>query len=307
MFFLRFWGTRGSISCPGEKTVKFGGNTASLELRAGKDIYGIDLGTGVRAFGEHLLKNDLREGLETINFFLTHTHLDHIIGFPMFTPVYIPKIKLNFYAPCMINQASLKELLKTQLSYEFWPINLSEMAADLNFYHLRETTLNFANGLTVKTKYLNHPVTDLGYRFEYKGKSIALVYDTEPFFNQFGSHKHGQGRMNFFDKDASREAEITAGEENGKIIKFMEDADLVLYDAQYNEEQYLTEKLNWGHSTYECAITNSIIARVKTLVLYHHDPARNDAALTKVEEDFKKQYSSKINIIMAREGMKLEP
>ena len=307
MFFIRLWGTRGSIACAGPATAEFGGNTISIEIRAGSTVSCVDFGTGARPFGEHLLKHDIPNGLTNINFFITHTHWDHIIGFPMFTPVYIPKIKLNIYSPYMINGKTLEQMLKTELAYEYWPVGLNEMSAGFTFHQVRETKLDLKNGLRVVTKYLNHPVINMGYRFEYQGKSIAVVHDTEPFFNQFSpalNTKRGGG--SFFDEDASREAEKTAKTENGKIISFMKNADIAVYDAQYTEEQYITEKLNWGHSSYECAIENAIAAGVNRLLLNHHDPSRNDVVLCEIEARLKKQYGGKIQIDMAREGMKLD-
>jgi phosphoribosyl 1,2-cyclic phosphodiesterase len=296
------WGTRGSIACPGPDTNEFGGNTTCIEIRAGENIIGVDFGTGVRSLGNYIVEHDVPKGLKHINFFVTHTHWDHIIGFPMFLPIFVKGIHINIYSAYMINGKSLKDLLRDELSYEYWPVSLRELNADIKFHQLREQTVDIDGGLRITAKYLNHPVVDLGYRFEYEGKSIVVIHDSEPFFNQFGAA--GKNRnANFFDEDAEREAEKAAAEENAKIIEFMRDADIAVYDAQYTEEQYKTEKLNWGHSSYECALDNSIKANVKHILLNHHDPMRTDAVLRDYEAQFKKDYIGKIDIDIAREGM----
>ncbi|MDR0551685.1 MAG: MBL fold metallo-hydrolase [Spirochaetaceae bacterium] len=301
MFSITIWGTRGSIACPGQYTNEFGGNTTCLEVRADGNVCCVDFGTGVRPFGEYLEEHDLPAGLTHINFFITHTHWDHIIGFPMFKPVFIKGMKIDIYSTYMPNGKSLKGLLRNELSYEYWPVNLRELNADIRFHQVREETLRFPGGLRVITHYLNHPAPDLGYRFEYGGKSIVVIHDSEPFFNQFLPFSKG-GRASFFDIDASREAAKAAEEGNAKIISFMKAADIVVYDAQYTEEEYKTEKLNWGHSSYQCAAQNSIAAGVKHLLLNHHDPSRSDSELLAYEKKLKKEYGSQINIDMAREG-----
>jgi phosphoribosyl 1,2-cyclic phosphodiesterase len=219
--------------------------------------------------------------------------------------VYLPRIKMNIYAPYMINGVSMEDLIKTELSYEYWPVGLNEMLADISFHPLRETSLHFKKGLRVVSKYMNHPVVDLGYRFEYAGKIITVIHDNEPYFNQFPPSKR-HGPLSFFDEDASRDAAQAAVEENQKIVNFMRNADVAVYDAQYTEEEYRHEKLNWGHSCYETAIQNALAAGVKRLILNHHDPSRSDAVLEQFETEFRKQYSSQVDIQMAREGMKID-
>ena len=167
MFSIRFWGVRGSIPCPGRSTVQFGGNTSCLEIRVGKRLIVIDLGTGVKPLGDWLMGNDFRNGPMDMDVFITHTHWDHIMGFPMFTPIFIPGTKLRIRGPVSYNDDTLATIIGDQLSYRYWPVRQSELAAQIQYMELKETTIDLGEGLKVTTKYLNHPILCLGYRFEY--------------------------------------------------------------------------------------------------------------------------------------------
>jgi ribonuclease BN (tRNA processing enzyme) len=303
MFFVRFWGVRGSIPYPGKDTVEFGGNTSCIELHAGNRMVIIDFGSGVKELSAHLLtegKNPL-----DIDCFLSHTHLDHIFGFPMFTQTFIPKTKLRIYGPLLPGGKKLETVFENITSYEFWPIKLREFPADITFSQIGETTLDLGGGLSVRTKYLNHPVITLGFRFEYKGKSIVTAYDNEPFWNLFAA---ADKNNNFYNEDAALAGAHAAIDENKKLLDFYHNADILIYDSMYSESEYLDGKQNWGHSTYERAVGTGREAGVKKLMLFHHDPRRADKALRKFEYECKKHASSteKLEVIMAREGLVVE-
>ncbi len=185
MFFVRFWGVRGSIPCPGPDTVKYGGNTTCLEIRADKRLIIIDLGTGAKPLADYLQANDSKQGPLDIDIFITHTHWDHIMGFPMFAPVFVPGTKLRIRGPVSYNDDTLASIIGDQLSYRYWPIRQSELSAKIEYMELKEISVDLGDGLKVRTKYLNHPILSLGYRFEYKGKSIVTAFDHEPFRNLF--------------------------------------------------------------------------------------------------------------------------
>jgi phosphoribosyl 1,2-cyclic phosphodiesterase len=156
----------------------------------------------------------------------------------------------------------------------------------------------------VRTKYLNHPVLCLGYRFEYQGKSIVTAFDTEPFRNLFPTDP-GDPQYN---EDVAREGEQAAREENEKILRFMQGADVVVHDAQYTAGEYAADRMGWGHSTYEYAIAAAQGAGVKKLALFHHDPNRTDRQLAAFESEFRGLAAEKpgMEIYMAREGLTLE-
>jgi len=275
MFLVRFWGVRGSIPCPGHDTVIYGGNTACIEIRVEDRLIIVDLGSGARSLGDMLLQEDIKKfGKIKADIFITHTHWDHIMGFPMFTPIYIKDTELRITAPDYSNK-KLKEIFEMQLSYNYWPVQLEDLAAKIEYNQIKETMIDMGCGLTVTSKFLNHPTECLGYRFNYNGKSVSIIYDHEPF---------------------------TEKEKNQGIIEFIKDTDILIHDSQYTDEEYTTH-IGWGHSTMVTAIQTAVSAGAKKLILFHHDPSRSDSLLEKYE----KRYANiEVPCVMAREGMELE-
>jgi len=304
MFSVRFWGVRGSIPCPGRDTVEFGGNTACLEIRADRRIVIVDLGTGVRLLGDYLAANDLKTTPLDMDIFLSHTHWDHIMGFPMFAPLFFPGATLRISGPVSFDDDSLESIISNQLSYKYWPIRHNELAANITYHELKETTIDMGEGLKLTTKYLNHPILTLGYRFEYQGKTIVTIFDHEPFRNLFPTNPDDPN----YDELAAMEGEVTAREENEKILYFYRGADVLIHDAQYTDVEAMRH-LGWGHSSYEHTIEATSRAEVKKLVFFHHDPRSTDAQLQSLEDQYRNAAvgnKSFPDIIMAREGLVLE-
>ena len=303
MLSVHFWGVRGSIPCPGRSTIEFGGNTSCLEIRAGKRLVIIDLGTGVKPLGDRIMENDFKAGPMNMDIFISHTHWDHIMGFPMFTPIFIPGTKMNIRGPVSFNDDTLASIIGDQLSYRYWPVRQVELAAHIEYEELKEATLDLGGGLKVTTKYLNHPILCLGYRFEFQGKSIVTAFDHEPFRNLFPTDP---GDPNY-NEEAALEGEATAKEENERILNFFRGADILIHDAQFTNEEF-EKHLGWGHSSYTCAIDAARQADVRKLVFFHHDPNRTDEQLQSLEEKYRNEVKDKpgLEIIMAREGITLE-
>jgi phosphoribosyl 1,2-cyclic phosphodiesterase len=303
MLSVRFWGDRGSIPCPGPATVKYGGNTSCLEIRADERLVIIDFGTGIKPFGDWLMANDFKKGPIDTDIFITHTHWDHIMGFPMFTPLFIPTTKLRIRGPVSYEDDTLESIIGAQLSYRYWPVRQSELSAQIEYAQIKETSLDLGDGLWVTTKYLNHPILCLGYRFEYKGKSIVTAYDHEPFRNLFPTDPADPS----YDEDAAWEGNQVAKEENEKVLRFFLGADVLIHDAQYTAAEY-GGHLGWGHSSYEHAINSAHKARVKKLVFFHHDPNRTDEQLEALEAEYQAKVRGKTNmdVMMAREGLVVE-
>ena len=307
MLSVRFWGVRGSMPCPGPDTFVFGGNTACLEIRAGKEdglpkerLIIIDSGTGIRPLGDKLLDKDYYESPVDADIFITHTHWDHIMGFPMFTPLYVPGTKLRIRGPVSSDEDTLETIIGTQLSYKFWPIRQSELSAKIVYDQIKETTLDLGDGIKVITKYLNHPILCLGYRFEYQGKSIVTAFDHEPFRNLFPTDPSDPD----YNEDAAREGEDAAKEENEKISNFFANADVLIHDTQFTAAEF-EKHLNWGHSSFEFTVETAKKAGVKKLLFFHHDPVRTDKQLEELEQKYQKTTSG-MEVIMAREGMTVE-
>jgi phosphoribosyl 1,2-cyclic phosphodiesterase len=301
MLSVRFWGVRGSMPCPGPDTVLFGGNTACLEIRAEDRLIIIDSGTGIRPLGEKLLSGNYINGPVNADIFITHTHWDHIMGFPVFGPLFSPKSVLRIRGPVSSDEDTLESIIGTQLSYKFWPVRQNELAAKIEYGQLKETTIDLDGGVKVITKYLNHPILCLGYRFEYKGKVIVTLYDHEPYRNIFPVDPNDPG----YDKDAALEGEAVAKEENEKIINFSKDADILIHDSQFTQTEY-EKHMGWGHSSYDIAINTAIQAAAKKLIFYHHDPARTDWQLDNLEKNYQSLIADKgLEVFMAREGLTL--
>ena len=303
MLSVCFWGVRGSIPCPGRSTVEFGGNTSCLEIRAGERLIIVDIGTGVKPLGDWLMGNDFKKSHLDMDVFMSHTHWDHIMGFPMFTPIFIPGTKMRIQGPVSYNDDTLAAIIGDQLSYRYWPVRQSELAAQIEYKELKETTMDMGGGLRVTTKYLNHPILCLGYRFEYGGKSIVTAYDHEPFRNLFPTDPEDPN----YNEDAAREGEAAAEEENERIIRFFKNADILIHDAMFTNEEY-EKHLGWGHSSFGVAIEAALKAEVKKLFFFHHDPSRTDEQLKSFEQKYKKEIAEKSNmeIVAAWEGLKLD-
>jgi ribonuclease BN (tRNA processing enzyme) len=217
----------------------------------------------------------------------------------MFAPVYAPSTDLRITGPVSFEKNNLKNIMEAQLSYEYWPVTAGELAANIQYNQIKETTLDMGGGLSVTSKYLNHTILCLGYRIDYQDKSIALIFDHEPFRNLFSVKPDDKG----YDEDAAKEGEIAAAEENEKIRNFIRGADIVVHDTQYIEDEYLSH-IGWGHATFEHAVTAVNGANVKKLVFFHHDPAHTDKQLKQLEKKYSSNSTAKI--IMAKERMTLE-
>jgi phosphoribosyl 1,2-cyclic phosphodiesterase len=301
MFSIKIWGDRGSMPVPGPDTVVFGGNTACIEVRCDKRLIIIDAGSGIRSLGDWLVRNELKNGPIRADIFLTHTHWDHIMGFPMFTPIYIPGTSLRIHGPVNFEDETLEQIIGSQLSYRYWPVRQSELAATISYESLRETTMDLGDGIRIRTKYMNHPVLCLGYCIEYEGKSFATVYDHEPFINLFPTDPAHPD----YDEAIAEEGDSAAREENARIESFYKGVDLLVHDTQYTAKEYKAGKQGWGHSTYEYAINAANRAAVKTLLLFHHDPNRSDPELQELELFYQEKLRGRtaLKIEVCREGM----
>lgn len=300
MLSLTIWGDRGSMPTPGPDTVVFGGNTSCLEIRAGSRLVIVDAGSGIRQLGDKLMREDLKKGPIDTDIFITHTHWDHIMGFPMFTPIYVPGTRLRIHGPITYEDDTLEQVLGSQLSYRYWPVRQEELAAKIEYEQIKETTIDLGEGLTVRTKYLNHPILCLGYRFEYEGKSIVTAYDNEPFRNVFPTDPADPR----YDEEAAREGDAAAAEENEKLLRFYRGADILVHDTQYTAKEYVAGKIGWGHSSYEFAVNAAHKTGVKKLLLFHHDPNRSDAELQELELFYQERLRGRTSLQaeMAREG-----
>lgn len=300
---LKFWGVRGSIPCPGPATARYGGNTSCLELvlaPIGRRII-IDAGSGLRELGNHLAAiQENGDGIRA-EIFLTHTHWDHIMGFPFFTPIYQSGSHFTIYGPVTYEDEPLKEVLSGQWTYRYFPVRHEDVSSHIKYIHLKEGEYDLGQGLHLRTKYLNHPLLCLGYRFEYMGKVVCTAYDTEPFTNIFACAPSDPG----YDPLVIAQGEQAVAEENKRLEKFVEGADLLIYDTQYTEAEYQNARVGWGHSPIEHAIAIARRNKVKRLALFHHDIQRTDLQLDELSRQHCVNRGDGLEIFFASEGMEI--
>jgi phosphoribosyl 1,2-cyclic phosphodiesterase len=303
---LTLWGVRGSIPVPGPSTVGYGGNTACLEIRYGPEnkLLIVDAGSGIKPLGDKIVREELKNGPIKAKLFLTHTHWDHIIGFPFFTPIFIPGTELELYSPINYEERSVEEIIGIQLSYQYFPVRQSELAAKITYQSLKEDAMDLGDGMVIRTKFLNHPVSTLGYRFEYDGKAICTVYDHEPFRNMFPTDPEHPD----YDAAVAAEGEAVAEEENARIGTHIEGADVIVHDSQYTLEEYNSKFTGWGHSSYDFAIKSAHKAGVKKLLFFHHDPLRTDEQLDELLAGYRAKIGNQtsMEVATAKEGMTVE-
>jgi len=266
---LRFWGTRGSIATPGPGTNKFGGNTSCVEVVTNSGArFILDCGTGARALGAHLMSHGPHP-LEA-HILLSHTHWDHIQGFPFFAPVFVPGNRFVLCGPQGCHR-SLPDVLSGQMEYTYFPVELGQLGAEMIYQDLAEGVHELA-GVRVTAQFLNHPAVTLGYKLEADGVSLLYLCDHEPFWEKLWRSEAEPGKLDSI---------LHGGDRHHAA--FMENADVVIHDAQYTTEEY-PAKRNWGHSTYAYVTQIAAAAKVKRLFLTHHDPLHDDNFLCGTEE-----------------------
>lgn len=273
-FSVKFWGVRGSIACPGPSTLRYGGNTSCIEVHCGDYNIIFDAGTGMKNLGDELIKRDAHLNYDI---FMSHTHIDHIAGFPFFAPAYSPKSRLKLWAGHLKPRGrQLKEIMEMLMSQPIFPIAVDVLAAELiwNDFSAGET-ITLSDDITVETTMLNHPEGATGYRVNFRDKSFCYVTDTE--------HKP------------------EALDEN--ILHLIRGADLVAYDCTYTDAEYPKHK-GWGHSTWQEGVRLCDAAGVKQLAVFHHDPGHDDMFLEEISMELQKTRPS--GAFIAREGSRVE-
>ena len=267
---VKFWGVRGSFPIP-KSNDAFGGNTSCIEVRSTtNEVVLFDMGTGLRNFGNSLLKE--KEPITDINIVLSHFHYDHILGFLMFIPLFIDKYNINIFAPGKTD-AEIEEKFESFLSSNFWPVNKEMMSAKINFNHYSSEAINITNNIKVLTSPHGHPGGASSIRLEIDRFSVTYVTDCE----------HPSSHL------------------NQNVIDIAKNTDLLIHDAQYTPEQMPDHK-GWGHSSWEHCVEVAQKARAKRLALFHHNPDHGDSMLEAIEQDAKNVFT---NTVSAREGMEL--
>ena len=271
-FYVRFWGVRGSIASPGPETAVYGGNTPCVEIRCGDRPIVFDAGTGLRALG----KSIAADGITDVDMFLSHTHMDHIAGFPFFCYAFKPGNRLRVWSGHLEDGLTTEGVLRQFMSAPLFPVPVDNFGAEVSYHDFRAgDTMTPSDGVTLRTAPLNHPQNATGYRVEYGDKSICYITDTE-------QREDGP---------------------DANILSLIDGADIVIYDSMLTDDEYPDFK-GWGHSTWEEGARLCEAANVDTFVLFHHMPERSDADLDKIAKDAE---ALRAGTVVAREGMTLSP
>ncbi len=279
---VKFWGVRGSVPVPGPSTVKYGGNTTCIQVTTHDDrLIIIDAGTGARLLGLELLKGPFGKGQGEGHILFTHTHWDHIQGFPFFLPAYIGarddqgnKIAnkcnvFHLYGESDVDDR-LEATLRGQMEHFYFPVDLGYLSAMIHFHPVKNKPFNIGSTV-ISARRLIHPNGVLGYRIEDAGKVLVIATDCE------------------HPSDGSIDA---------NLLDLARDADVLVYDTMYTEQEYDPAKfglkgpsrLGWGHSTPQEGIRLAQACNVKQLVMTHHDPIHDDAKVAEMEQAAQQQF-----------------
>jgi len=286
---IKFWGVRGSIPSPGPNTQRYGGNTTCIEVRTDdNDLIILDGGTGIFPLAQTLLK----ELPINAHIFNTHSHWDHIQGLPFFIPIFIPGNKIHLYGAFdPISGAGPERIMNIQMQYSYFPVREVEMQSRIKYLTVMPHEVLKIGETSITTTLLNHPVVNLGYRIECKGKSIFFTGDHEPHYNIYEPNDDGHA-----------EYQALIDEQTLAIVEAIRGVDILIADSSYTMEEYPAKK-GWGHGTFDSCIELAMAAGAKILYCTHHEPTRSDDDLERVfAEAIARHDCTNLDIRLAREG-----
>jgi phosphoribosyl 1,2-cyclic phosphodiesterase len=261
---IKFWGTRGSIAVPSPETLRYGGNTTCLELRADGEIVVLDAGSGIRPLGIALDREFQARPIK-LSLLITHAHWDHIQGFPFFKPAYDSKNEIRIFGFDGAG-ATFREIMTEPMRSPFFPITMRELSARMDINKLTEMKFSLGQ-LDIHAAFVNHPGVCAGYRIFTSGGSVAFLPDHEPY--EFFLHSARAKEL------SPEQAKEIAADQHAALVQFLRGSDVLILDAQYTDQEYETH-IGWGHGSISSAVSLAIEAEVQTLLLFHHDPSHDD-------------------------------
>ena len=265
---IRCWGARGSIPVSGADYVTYGGDTTCVEIRTrGDEIIIIDAGSGIRRLGGLLIK----EKRNHFSMVFTHSHWDHILGFPFFKPIYRKGTSIQMFG-CSAAQESIQAMISRTMQAPYFPVNFEDLKTDISYHDSCEKDFSI-DSMTVTPIPLSHPNQGFGYKFTENGRSFVFLTDNELTFQH-------PGGLTFPD-----------------YMAFSRGTDLLIHDAEFTEEEYRSTR-TWGHTVYTDALQLALEAEVKRFGLFHHNQARADSALERLLKNCRR--------IIAERGKSLE-
>lgn len=269
---VRFWGVRGSIACPGHHALRYGGNTPCVELMCGTHTLIFDAGTGIRPLGTALVK---AAHTSDFDIFLSHGHIDHVVGLPFFAPLFIKNQAVRVWGGNFQAAGGVKQAVKKLMSFPFFPLQVDALQAKLEFHDFNAgDTIRLQPDISLRTAPLNHPGGATGYRIDFGGRSVAYVTDVE----------------------------IGAGTLDPALLSLVKDVSLLILDTTYTTEE-LPLHTGWGHSSWQQGVDLANAAGAGKLCLFHHDPDHSDACMDKIATNAE---LARPGTIVAREGLKID-
>ncbi len=278
---IKIWGCRGSLTTAGRDIVRYGGYTTCVEVRLEDGtLVIIDSGSGIHKLGRSIMAEP---GTKEMYLLLTHSHWDHLTGFPFFTPAYMEKYRIRVRGgPDAMK--SLRNYLEHQMAPPYFPVEFNVLRAGFDFGY--DDPNNFAIGsATVVPVPLSHPNGGYGFVFSEGGKRFVFLTDNELGFSHPGSL------------------------DDADYLETARGADLLFHDAQYSDEEYAERTRGWGHSTYSRAAEFAVRAGVKRFATFHHDPDHTDKEIDrsiKICRSIIKRHGARIDCFGAAEGMTLK-
>lgn len=271
---IRFWGVRGSVATSGAHVARIGGNTSCLELTSGSHRLILDAGTGLRALGEQMMREQKLEAA----MLWSHLHWDHVQGFPFFTPAYVPNARLSLFGPFGNGDVALREVLEQQMQPPSFPVPLTAMRSQMTFSSARPGKAFDYGPFRILPVELPHPQGCLGFRIEADERSFFYATDVE----------------------------LTLQSLTKEIASAMEGVDALCLDGQYTPDEYEGRagppRKGWGHSTMVEAAKIARAVDARRLFLFHHDPAHNDDTVENMAEEARNHFTS---AEPAREGKRI--
>ncbi len=270
MIRIKFYGVRGSTPCSGPAYEKYGGHTSCVGVWIEDQLFIFDAGSGIFDLGIEALEAKNKHA----TLLLSHVHLDHILGLPLFPVIWEKDYHLDILAAHLEPVGGVEKFFNVTYKAPVFPVSFSNVAAQLKYRDIKTPSLFTLGGnVQIATIPLNHPNGATGYRLSYQGFSICYITDTE----------HRVGCL------------------DSQIVSFIKEADVFIYDTTYADELF-SSKVGWGHSTWQEALRLGKAASVKRCVLFHHDPLNTDDKMACLEHQVKQSWEK---AIVARQGMVL--
>lgn len=276
---VQFWGVRGSIPVPGDTTTRWGGNSSCVLVSEGDSLLVLDCGTGARPLGRHLFSLKSRE----LDLLFTHFHMDHIIGFPFFGPVFAPGYQVRVTVPAF-SEDEARDRLGRFVNGVYHPLRIRDIPANLSFHPIQPARPFERGPFEVLGVRMNHPGGAVGYRIAVGGHTVCYFTDTAPLA------RPGEGVMAGLEPPATER----------QVLDAIQGVDLLIFDTMFTFDEYL-EKMTWGHAYPEYAVALAKAAGVKTLCMFHHAPDASDEFLDELEARWRDHEAPRV--VVAREGM----